>query len=187
MDKVLLKSKFSYRFIYKVLIFFIFINIFICSFSTKQVKWYLEEYYFDFETYFVCNGWLLLLCITLLLFLSSSRLIIQIVEDKIIIKNFLTRKEIEFSFSEIIGLEWSNRNNSIKLRHGPLISINNQAVTILFHDDSRLFISKYEYANYEQLRNLFYIYCQKQNLIERPLSRKKHQLRRKWVTKSSKA
>ncbi len=179
MDKILLKSKFSFRFIYKVIVFFVFINIFICSFSTKQVKWYLEEYYFDFETFFVCNGWLLLLCAIYLLFSSSSRLIIQIIEGKIIIKNFLTRQETEFSFSEIIGFEWSNKNTTTKLRHGSSVSTNNQVITILFNDESSLFISKYEYSNYEDLRDLFFTYCKKNDLIEQPLSRKKHQLKRK--------
>lgn len=150
------------------------------------MKWYLEEYYFDFEIFFECNGWLLLYCAIHLLFSSSSRLIIQIFEDKITIKNFLTRKEIEFSFPEIIGFEWSNKNTTTNLRYGPSVSTNNQAITILFNDESSLFISKYEYRNYEELRDLFFTYCQKNNLIERPITRKKHRLRRKWAQKNSK-
>ncbi len=147
------------------------------------MKWYLEEYYFDFETFFVSNGILLLICVIHLLLSSSSRLIIQIFREKIIVKNFLTRKEFEFSFSEIIGFEWRNENSSIKPRYGPSISTSNQVITILFEDESRLFISKYEYSNYEELRDLFFAYCQKNNLIQQPISRKKHRLKRKSVNK----
>lgn len=171
----MLESRLSYRFAYKIIVIFVFINFFIASFCTTERDYPQKEtYYFNVEDFIKSNCVLLLLCGLLFLIQFQKKKKIIVNNDKILIQSILTKKTIEFSISEISGLNWGFKHSSVGGgRYGPRMRSTVQNVNIEFHDKSELSISNYEYQNYEELRDFFYNYCLKNNLIEDIIEKRK--------------
>lgn len=172
----MIESQISYRFAYKIIAIFVFINFFIASFCTTERPYPQEKTYcFNTEDFIVSNSILLFSCGILFLIRLQKKRKITIGNNKIIVQSILSKKAVEFSFSEIVGLTWGFTQKSYggPALGGPRMRSTIQNINVQFSDESELPISNYEYQNYEELMDFFYNYCIDNNIIENVAEKRK--------------
>jgi hypothetical protein len=166
-------SRLSHRFAYKILAFIIFVNIFALGICTDAVEFNHETtYYFNLEGYIIFNMILLIVCGTFFLIKLNGKNKIVIDIDKITIQKYFSKEVIEYSVTDIVGMQWGSvhramsMNQSVNRGGAALARSTVQNILVLFGGDDELLINNYEYSNYEELRDFFYSYCKKNNLIK---------------------
>lgn len=170
----MIQSRLSYRFIFKIVVFFIFSNFFIASFCTVEKEFPKREIYdFEINNFLFYNVILLLFCGVVFMISYKKKIKIIIGDEKIIIQNLLTKNQIEFPFTEITGLTWGTTQSSYDGRLGPGLRSMTQNISVSFLNKSELVITNYEYRNYTELRDFFYNYCLKNHLIENVIENRK--------------
>lgn len=86
---------------------------------------------------------------------------------------FPAQKEI-YPLNTITDFTWSGRPAIARSRSGSQIKLNNDSFELSFKENEPLSITGDQYANFDEIRNFFYSYCIKHDIIEvRPLEERK--------------
>lgn len=157
-------SKLSYRFGLISLVVFVLLTIIALPICTTQYDWNLETYYdFHFTRFIRIEFVLAIICLVIFYVHAADQKEILIDGTKITVRKLLSTKKIEFDFSEINGFQWYHSVSSAPRGQA---KTRNKNLLITFTDESELLISDYDYSNYEDLKEILFVYCKRRGLIK---------------------
>ena len=157
-----------------VLWFFInFIAVCACSASDKY-----DTYHFNSLFTFMLYSTLTILFLTSIYILKQNELVIE--SGTIIYRNNLTKKKQQYELIDIVDFNWNGKIETIKLRTGPQVRLNNDYFEIVFKNNKSLLITYDQYSNFSEIQSFLFDYCKINKIIHiRPLEERKRSHSRK--------
>lgn len=175
-----IRSKLSYRFLGAIIAVFFLASFCAGSYHTTEYQYYGKEAFYTFDAggFIKTELVLLLIATTIFIALLFTKKQITIDDEKIAVRNILTKHTEIYLLSDITDFKWMHKNvqgTGVMLRgRATSQSASVQTATIYFTNNRELTMANYEYANLIELRARLYDYCIAKGIIHMaPLSERK--------------
>ena len=115
---------------------------------------------------------LIILFLAIIFILKQNELVID--TGTIIYSNKLTKKKGQYELSDIVDFNWNGKIQTINLRSGSQVRLNNDYFEIIFKNNKSLLITYDQYSNFSEIQSFLFDYCKANNIIHiRPLEERK--------------